>query len=178
MKNLLLILSLAIFVSCKASSGGNGLASPTGASNGAYWNNRVDTNTQPISFSVTNGGQTYYSSTTTLADAAAFTIPEYVDLDSDTLSTVHGEDYIELQIANKIFCKYNKVTNYFQFYGCVSSNTSVTWTIRANDSYYMSDLNSQTVGGDKNKVIMVLKRDASCVGACNMNGTIAFSYDL
>jgi hypothetical protein len=178
MKILILLFSLTL-LSCKGAGTTATLSDQTNSNPTSYWTqNRVDNNVQRIVFDVVNGGMSYYSSTTTFNDTDLFTIPEYIDIDNDSLGTIHSDDYIELQIANRTFCHYYKMTNYFQFQGCQTTDNSITWTIQANDTYRMNDLNSNAVLTDKNKVIMVLKRHSSCTGNCLFNGHIGFSYDL
>lgn len=173
----LILMSLVLFVSCKGGAGNPVSNAPETL--GTNWNSRIDTIALTKTYSVNNGNSTYYSSTNLLLDSDVWTIPEFINIDNDSLGTIHSDDYIELQIANRTFCKYYKMTNYFQFQGCQTADTqNITWTIQANDSYYQSDLNKAALVQDKDKVIFVLKRAANCVGACNMNGLIEFSYDL
>lgn len=176
---ILILLSLVLFVSCKGGAGNPVSPSSASPTNGVYWNSRIDTNAQNVVYNVVNGNSTYYSSTSLYNDGDVWTIPEYININSDTLGTIHSDDYIELQIANRTTCHYYKMTNYFQFQGCSTVDTAnITWTIQAGDSYYQSDLNKAAIVSDKNKVIFVLKRHSSCTGTCTMNGTINFSYDL
>lgn len=178
MKTLLLLTAL-VLVGCKG-AGTTATQNDTSSSNptSSWTQNRVDTNVQRIVFDVVNGGMSYYSSTTSFNDSDTFTIPEYIDIDNDSLGTIHSDDYIELQIANRTVCKYYKMTNYFQFQSCQTAASSITWTIEANDTYRMSDLNQNSLLADKDKVIAVLKRHSSCTGNCLFNGHIGFSYDL
>ena len=177
MKALILLLSVAL-VGCKGAAGPTTTADLTATNSSSpttnFTQNRVDNNAQSIQYSVTNGGMRYYSSVNNVADSTIFTIPEYVNLDTDTLNAVASNDYIELQIANRTFCRYNKVTNYFQFQSCVTGLTSITWTIQANDVYMMSDLNNGAPLAYKDNVIFVLKS----ANNLDLNGTIEFSYDL
>lgn len=175
---ILILMSLVIFVSCKGGEAGNPVSTQS-TTIGQYWNSRIDTVTLAKSYDVTNGNSTYYSSNNSFLDSDVWTIPEYIDINSDTLGTIHGDDFVEMQIANRTICKYTKVTNYFQFQGCVTADiANITWTIQAGDSYYQSDMNKTSLVSDKDKVIFVLKRNTSCTGTCTMNGHINFSYDL
>lgn len=166
-------LLLLLLVSCNDSSS----VTPS-TQTSTKWNSRSDTNVQHITFDVTNGGMTYYSSTNSFSDNDVWTLPEFINIDNDSLGTIHSEDYIELQIASRTTCHYYKMTNYFQFQSCSTLNPAITWTMDAGDSYYQSDLNSNSPTLDKDKVIFVLKRHSSCTGTCVLNGHIGFSYDL
>lgn len=177
MKNVILILMTIAFVSCKGSAGNPVSTQPETIAN--KWNSRIDTVALNKVYDVTNGNSTYYSSNNSFLDTDVWTIPEFINIDNDSLGTIHSEDYIELQIANRVFCHYYKMTNYFQFQGCQTVDTqNITWTIEAGDSYYQGDLNKVALNVDKDKVIFVLKRHSSCTGSCFMNGHITFSYEL
>jgi hypothetical protein len=178
----LLILSLVLLVSCNGGPGVGPAASPTTAqptasnpTNGINWNSRLDNNAQAISYDIAIGFMSYYSSTSHFADSDVWTIPEFINIDNDSLNAIQSDDYVELQIAGRTHCRYNKVTNYFQFQSCQTVNPAITWTMAAGDSYYQSDLNGNSIAMDKDKVIFVLKS-----GVMNrvMNGHITFSYDL
>lgn len=180
MKTLLLIISSVLLVSCNGGATGSqpsiatSGASPTVTTSNFWSGNRTDNVLDPITYDVTNGGSSYYSSTNHYGDSATFTIPEYVDINTDSANAIQVNDYMELQIGNRIACRYNKVTTYFQFDSCVSYAATVTWTIQAGDVYAMGDLNQNSPVANKDNVIMVLKSNTSTT----MNGHINFSYDL
>jgi|WetSurMetagenome_2_1015567.scaffolds.fasta_scaffold232822_2 hypothetical protein len=174
----LTLLSLLLLVSCNGGAGSSATTSASSPTNSnvapSGWVSRTDSNVQHITYDVTAGGMSYYSSTNHFADGDVWTIPEYINIDNDSLNEIQSDDYIELQIANRTTCRYNKVTNYFQFSSCSTVDSLINWTINANDSYYQSDLNSIAQLAAKDNVIMVLQSNTNTI----MNGHITFSYDL
>lgn len=180
MKSLLILVSL-ILVGCNGATGTGSLASADNGNSTSspptsnLWNgNRVDNTVQSISYDNLGGSGTYFTSSNYLNDSDVFTIPEYINIDADSNNTIQSDDYVELQIANRTTCRYNKVTNYFQFQSCQTVLSSITWTIQANDIYRMSDLNNGAPVAYKTHLLFVLKSNTNST----MNGTIQFSYDL
>lgn len=180
---ILILLSLVFFASCKGGAGSGETttaanSSPTASNNNVAtnnnWTSRTDSSVQTITYDITNGGSSYYSSTNTLADSDVFTIPSTVTLTNDSTNSVQAADYIELQMVNRILCTYNRSGNTFTFSSCTSYSSSVYWNIQAGDSYQVTDLNADSPAMDKNKIIFVLQSNTNAV----MNGHITFTYDL
>ena len=175
MKTLILLLSL-VLVSCKGGTGASSSSTAATANSPTsyFTQNRVDNNVQAITYTNLGSSSSYFTSANHLADSDIFTIPEYINIDLDSNNQIQSADYIELQIANRTRCRYNKVTNYFQFVSCSTVLSTITWTIQANDAYQMSDLNNGAPLAFKDSVLFVLKSNTNTT----MNGTIEFSYDL
>ncbi len=175
MKNVIILLSLVLLASCKGSGGSTAASSiASNTPNNFTTISRTDNVVQNVVYDITNGGSSYYSSTNNLADNDVFTIPSVVTLTSDSIGAIQSDDYVELQIVNRIRCNYAKSGNQFNFVSCTSFASSVYWTIQSGDVYTVTDLNADSPTLDKNKVIMVLKSNTSTV----MNGHITFNYDL
>jgi hypothetical protein len=179
----LLILSLAVLVSCNAQTGGSTDASvasnsPSASTPTVSTTNtisHVDNTVQHIVYDVTNGGSSYYTSTTIFANSDTFTIPHTITLNANsTGSIIDNDNYIDIELVGRIACTYKKLSNIFTFDHCTSYNPDVYWTIQAGDIYSVTDLNSNSPAGMSNKVNVVLYSYINTP----RNGHINFSYDL